>query len=51
MDKTSLEKSIKKSAEEADKFVRENPWVAVGAAVLIGYLLGSLRAKKRGETR
>jgi ElaB/YqjD/DUF883 family membrane-anchored ribosome-binding protein len=50
MDKTVVESQIKKAAADADKFVRENPWAAVGAAVLIGYLLGSMR-KKNGAAK
>lgn len=35
-------------AQDTDRFIRENPWVAVAGAVALGYLVGRLRSRSRG---
>lgn len=35
-------------AQDADRFVRQNPWAAVAGALALGYLAGRLRGRSRG---
>lgn len=42
--------SVTKAAHYTDKHVRENPWYAVGAAAVIGMLVGlAVGATKKGK--
>lgn len=39
----------KEWAEQANQFVQANPWMAVAGAAAIGFVLGNLTARRRGE--
>jgi len=41
-----LEEQAREAAGEADKFVRDNPWQAVGVAAVVGLVLGLLLSRR-----
>jgi ElaB/YqjD/DUF883 family membrane-anchored ribosome-binding protein len=42
---------VRDAAGCADKYVRGNPWLAIGAGVAAGLLVGMLVGRSRGDSR
>jgi ElaB/YqjD/DUF883 family membrane-anchored ribosome-binding protein len=42
-----VERGLKSGAKTADEYVRNNPWIAIGAVAVVAFLLGAASGRRR----